>query len=171
MASLMDELIGVLGEEKEHYEKLYKLGLEKNGVIVSNDLKRMQELTGEEQLLVDHLLNLNNKRDQLMSEVAEVMGKNPKHITVSKIVEMMSGQPEYERQLATLHDSLLTTVKKLREITTHNQDMLKDAIEMTEFEINLAQSLNQAPETANYDRGVLSGGTLGASYSKFDTKQ
>lgn len=171
MASLMEELIQVLDQECEEYEALLKVALEKTGVIVSNDLKRLQEITAEEQRICDVLVNLDKKRDTCMNNIASVLNKRAATLKVSGIIELMEGQPEYQKPLAKLHAKLMDTVVRLQQITLHNQDLLQDAIEMTEFDINLIQSMNQAPETANYDRGNYSGDMLGASMSRFDTKQ
>ncbi len=171
MASLMEELIDVLEKEYQQYDALLKVALEKTGVIISNDLARLQEITNEEQQVLDVLVNLDKKRDACMNDIAMVLNKKANRLTITNIVEMMAGQPEYQRPLAKLHDQLLDTTVNLRRVTAHNQSLLQDAIEMTEFDINLIQSLNQAPETANYGRGNYSGDTLGASVSKFDTKQ
>lgn len=171
MASLMEELIDILKDEQEQYEALLKISLEKTGVIVSNNLTRLQEISIQEQDVLDVLVNLDKKRDTCMENIASVLNKRAKHLTVSHIIELMAGQPEYQQPLAKLHSELTDTMKQLRQVSSHNQDLLQDAIEMTEFEINLVQTLNQAPETANYGRGAYSGSTLGASVSAFDAKQ
>lgn len=171
MASLVEELIDVLGEEQQQYDALLKVSLEKTSVIVSNNLTRLQEIAVQEQDILDVLVNLDKKRDTCMSSIASVLNKRVKHLTVSHIIELMEGQPEYQQPLAKLHTELTHTIKQLREVSSHNQDLLQGAIEMTEFEINLIQSLKQAPETANYSRESYSGATLGASVSAFDAKQ
>lgn len=171
MASLMEELIDILGEEKEQYDSLLQVSLDKTGVIVSNDLTKLQEIAVQEQDILDVLVNLDKKRDNCMNDIASVLNERAKHLTVSHIIEMMEGQPEYQEPLVKLHTELTRTVERIRQVSLHNQDLLQDAIEITEFEINLMQSLNQAPETANYDKGAYSGATLGASASAFDTKQ
>ena len=171
MASLMEELINVLQQEQEQYSELLTVSLEKTAVIVSNNLTRLQEIAVQEQDILDILVNLDRKRDTCMQSIASVMNRKPKHLTVTQIIDMMEGQPEYQNVLAKLHGQLKSTVEQLRQVSTHNQDLLSEAIEMTEFEINLVQSLNQAPETANYGKGTYSGATLGTSVSSFDAKQ
>jgi hypothetical protein len=47
---------------------------------------------------------------------------------------------------------------------------LRQAIELTEFDITLFKSLRQAPETANYNRKAYSTGVL-LGGSGFDAKQ
>lgn len=171
MASLIEELIDVLEKEQAQYDALLKVSLEKTGVIVSNNLTRLQEIAIQEQNILDVVVNLDKNRDKCMKNIAAVLNKRADHMTVTHIIELMEGQPEYQRTLAKLNGSLKATVNQLRQVSSHNQDLLQDAIDMTEFEINLVQSLNQAPETANYEKGNYSGDTLGTAVSRFDTKQ
>ena len=171
MASLMEELIEVLGEEQAQYAALLEVSLEKTSVIISNDLTRLNELSLKEQDILDVVVNLDKKREECMTNIAAVLNKKPDHMTVTRIIELMEGQPEYQRPLAKLHSEMAQTIDRLRQVCVHNQDLLQDAIEMTEFDINLIQRMNQAPETANYGRGSYSGDTLGASVSRFDAKQ
>ena len=51
-----------------------------------------------------------------------------------------------------------------------NEALLKQALELAEFDITLFKSLRQAPETANYNRNAYSTGALLGS-SGFDAKQ
>ncbi len=171
MASLVEELIEVLEEEQQHYDALLQVSLAKTGAIISNNLEKLNETSAKEQDILDILVNIDKKREACMNNIASVMNKRPGHMTVSHIIELMEGQPEYQKPLAKLHGALKSTVERLKQVSLHNQDLLQDAIEMTEFDINLIQSLNQAPETANYDKGDYSGDTLGVSTSHFDTKQ
>ena len=48
--------------------------------------------------------------------------------------------------------------------------LLKQAIEMVEFDLTLFRSLRQAPETANYDKNAYNTGTL-LGGGGFDAKQ
>ena len=55
MASLTEELIRVLQEEHDIYQKLVPIAEEKTRVIVKNDLKALQEITEREQKAVEQL--------------------------------------------------------------------------------------------------------------------
>ena len=171
MASLIENLITTLEEECALYEKLTAVSLEKTPVIVANDLPRLSEINGREQALVDQITSVAHKRDQELTDIATVLSKDAKTITVSDIIELMKKQPEFQHPLIAIRDKLKKQVEQLQQVSVHNQELLKAAIEMTEYAINLMQSMNQAPETANYSGANYSGATLGTGYSAFDTKQ
>lgn len=171
MASLIENLIGTLEEECSLYEQLTAVSLEKTPVIVANDLSKLSEINAKEQALVDQITSVSHKRDQELVDIATVLSKDAKTITVSEIIGLIKKQPEFQHPLIAIRDKLIKQVEQLHQVSVHNQELLKEAIEMTEYSINLVQSLNQAPETANYSGANYSGSTLGASYSSFDTKQ
>lgn len=171
MASLIENLITTLEEECELYDVLTKESMNKTPAIVSNDLERLQEANVKEQQIMDKITAVSHRRNQALTEIATVLGKDAKTITVSKIIDLMEKQTEFQRPLISLRDKMLKQVETLKQISYHNQELLKESLEMTEYSINLIQSLNQAPETANYSKGSYSGATLGSNRSSFDTKQ
>ena len=171
MASLIENLITILEQESELYERLIKESMDKTPVIVSNDLQRLSEANDREQRIVDEITSISHKRNQTLVEIATVLGKDADTITVSEVIELMAKQPEFQHPLIAVRDKMLKQADLLRQVNVHNQNLLKESLEMTEYSINLMQSMNQAPETANYNKGSYSGATLGGAYSSFDAKQ
>ncbi|CCX89421.1 flgN family protein [Clostridium sp. CAG:590] len=171
MASLIENLITILEQESELYERLIKESMDKTPVIVSNDLQRLSEANDREQRVVDEITSISHKRNQALGEIATVLGKDADTITVSEVIELMAKQPEFQHPLIAVRDKMLKQADLLRQVNVHNQNLLKESLEMTEYSINLMQSMNQAPETANYNKGSYSGATLGGAYSSFDAKQ
>lgn len=171
MASLIENLISTLEEESRLYEELRKESLAKTPVIVANDLQRLQEANAREQKVVDEITSVSHRRNQALEEIATVLGKDARTITVSEIIHMMEKQPEFQHPLIAVRDKMLRQIEALKQVSVHNQELLQESLEMTEYSINLIQSINQAPETANYNRGSYSGATLGSNHSSFDTKQ
>ena len=67
-------------------------------------------------------------------------------------------------------DNLLGAATKLQQKNQQNEILLRQAIELTEFDITLFKSIRQAPETANYNKNAYNTGALLGS-SGFDAKQ
>ena len=60
----------------------------------------------------------------------------------------------------------------MQRVNEQNKELLDSALEMVEFELNLLQAMNAAPETANYNRGAYNAGsTMGVTPGGFDAKQ
>lgn len=171
MASLIENLIATLEEESSLYEALTKESMAKTPVIVANDLERLSEANAREQKIVDDITAVSHRRNQALTEIATVLGKDAKTITVSEVIKLMEKQPEFQHPLIDLRDRMLKQADTLQQINYHNQNLLMESLEMTEYSINLLQSMNQAPETANYSETGYKGSVLGESRSSFDAKQ
>jgi hypothetical protein len=91
-------------------------------------------------------------------------------MTVTKLIECLASQPDVSSKLQDARDRLLDSAGKMQALNRQNEALLKQAMELAEFDITLFRSLRQAPETANYDRNAYNTGTLLGS-SGFDAKQ
>ena len=58
----------------------------------------------------------------------------------------------------------------MNNINQQNEVLLKQALEMVEFDLTLLKSMRQAPETANYNRRAYNTGDL-LGGGGFDAKQ
>lgn len=175
MASIIENLITELNEEYAIYEQLLVVAMEKTSAIVSNDLERLSATTDKEQFYVDTLTGLENRRMQTMSDIANVLGKRASELKVSEVVTFLEGQPEFHDPLLLINEKLAKLARRLREVNAHNQNLLQESLAMIEYNINLLQNLNRAPETAEYSKDMFKGsgayGGAGATSStRFDTK-
>ena len=170
MASLVEELINVLAEEESIYKKLTEYGEKKRQIIIDADIPELEKLTDLEQQASDELLTKSNKQIALLGDIATVLGKTDEKMTVTRLIGYLDKQPDIQSKLTETRDSLLDTADQMQKINDLNSQLLAQAIEMTEFDITLFNSMRQAPETANYDKSAYNTGTILGS-SGFDAKQ
>lgn len=176
MASLIENLITELNEEYAVYEELLTVTQEKTTIIIKNDLDKLREVTDKEQLLVDTITGLQNTRKEIMLNIAAVLNKKYADLKITDIIEFLDGQPEFREPLASINEKLAKVARKLKDVNSHNQNLIQEALSMIEFNINLVQNLNRAPETAEYSKDMFkgNGGYAGGNESisgKFDAKQ
>lgn len=176
MASLIENLITQLNEEYAIYEQLLQVSMEKTSAIVSNNLDRLKDTTDKEQLLVDTLTGLGNTRQDTMKNIANVLNKRGTELKVIDVVNFLEGQPEFRDLLMSINEKLAKLARKLKEVNTHNQNLIQESLAMIEYNINLLQNLNRAPETAEYTKDMFKGagnyaGNTVPTMGKFDTKQ
>ena len=88
----------------------------------------------------------------------------------STLITYLGSQPEVQERLTTARNNLIEAATKLQQKNQQNEILLRQAIELTEFDITLFKSIRQAPETANYDKNAYNTGALLGS-SGFDAKQ
>lgn len=170
MASLMEELIDVLSKEEEQYQGLIELGKRKREVVIKADIKTLDEITAQEQDVASRLQNLAKKRTKVLNDMATVLGKEPKEVTVTKMISYLGEQPAEQKKLMDVKERLLAAGKEMASINEQNEILLKQALEMVEFDLTLLKSMRQAPETANYNKNAYNTGEL-LGNSGFDAKQ
>lgn len=170
MSSLVEELISVLTEEEKLYRSLADMGERKSQIVINADIPALEALTVVEQEKSDELLALSNRQTRLLKDIKTVLGKKEEEITVTALICYLSSQPEVQEKLTHARDRLIDSATKMQNINKQNEILLKQAIELTEFDITLFKSMRQAPETANYDKHAYNTGVLLGS-SGFDAKQ
>lgn len=171
MASLMQELIATLESENTEYEKLLELTKKKAEVLVSQNISQLEKVTDDEQIVVARIAKLDSKREEVTKDIANVINKDVETLKLSVLIELMSKQPKEQRQLQEVHDRLKETVRRVRMINENNAELIRQSLEMVEFDLNLMQAMRQAPETNNYDRGAVNVGDTLGSVRGFDAKQ
>ena len=171
MASLMENLIDVLDKESSEYEGLLALSQKKTPIIVSGNLENLQKITDEEQEVVSRVNALDKKRTEITADIANVLNKDVTTLKLANLIEMLAGRPAEQKALAICHDRLQTAVRELQRVNEQNRELLANALEMVEFEMNMLQAVKAAPETANYNRSAYSAGSIMGVNQGFDTKQ
>jgi flagellar biosynthesis/type III secretory pathway chaperone len=88
------------------------------------------------------------------------------------IIGFMGPKPEEQQKLAVVHDKLKSLIIQVARINDQNGELIKDALEMVQFEMNILQATKGAPETANYDRTAYNDGSvIGVAAKGFDARQ
>ena len=168
----MEDLIEVLGQESGLYEELLKLSGSKTPVIVAGDLDRLTVITDDEQRVVEKLASLDRKRQQSMKDIADVLNKDVRTLTITDLIALLKKRPGEAQALARERDRLKDVADRVRLVNEQNQKLLQSSLEMVQFEMNILQATKQAPETANYTRQAGSSGELiGYTAGGFDAKQ
>lgn len=172
MASLIENLISVLEQENSEYEILLELSRKKTPVIVKGDIPRLQEITDEEQKVIDRIHHLEVKREEHIRDIANVINRDVEELKLENLIQLLGRSPEDQKRLSEIHEKLRVTLSQMQNVNAQNRELLTGALEMVEFDLNLLQSLRRAPETANYNKGAYSAGSVIGTYAGgFDAKQ
>lgn len=156
MASLIEDLISNLEQEKEIYIQLVPIAEQKTRIIIKNDLKALQDITAQEQEVIDRITILEHKRAEVILNIGTVLGKNPAELTLKHIIQMLEKQPAEQKKLSELHENLTLTIQRLVEINNQNKSLIEQSLEMIEFNMNLIQSTRMSPgNTYTKEAGTL----------------
>lgn len=172
MASLMEDLLDTLDQERQIYEQLIPISEKKTSALIKDDLKELERVTQQEQFMIDKAYMLGKKRESVIENIGIVLNKEPEHLDLTTLVGLLEKQPEEQRRLAALHDSLKVVMKQLIAINEKNKSLIENSLEMVEFNMNFIQSTRMSPGGNNYDRNASTSYTSG-SYGRggFDAKQ
>ena len=172
MASLLENLIDVLDREHFEYEKLLILAEKKTTAVVKSDVESLSDITEDEQEIVGRIQSMEKQRIKVLADVANVVNRDVEDLILTNIIQMLEPRPAEQQKLAKVHDRLKTVVHQVRQVNEQNRDLILNALEMIEFDINMFQAMKAAPETANYNKGAYSAGSvIGVSRNGFDAKQ
>lgn len=170
MASLVEELINILEEEENVYLELKNFGELKKDILIRNDVPELEKLTAREQVAADTLLALSNRQIQVLTDIANVLGRSEDKMTVTKLIGLLDSEPATQSRLRVAKEKICSQAEQVNSLNQQNAALLNQALELTEFDITLFKSMRQAPETANYNKSAYNTGTLLGS-SLFDAKQ
>lgn len=171
MASLIENLISILEQESVEYETLLGLSMKKTPVIVSGDLQALQQITDEEQVVANKITHLDNQREEIMKDIANVTNKDVNTLKLANLIQMLESRPSESSKLAEVHDKLKTVVSNMKRVNEQNGELIRQSLELVAFDMNLLQAMKAAPETANYNRGAYSAGdVIGTDRGGFDAK-
>ena len=172
MASLMEALIEVLEKENLEYKNLLELSIKKTPAIVSDDVKALAQITDEEQIIVSRINHLDNQRNEAVNDIANVLNKDVTKLKIADLIKMLAARPQEQAELASVFDELRRNVQAVKRVNEQNRALIESALEMVQFNMQVLQSMNKAPETANYNRGACNTGDMIGTVNKaFDAKQ
>ena len=148
MASLIDTLIDVLGQEDAEYKKLLELSNNKTKAIVGADIERLQDILVQEQAQIDAINKLEQQR----------------------ILEVLKKQPKEHDALEAVNAQLKQTLNELMKINENNKLLTKESLDMVEFELNIAKNAVLTPQTGNYSKNAYDEERI-QTVSGFDARQ
>lgn len=166
----MDDLTQVLENETVEYKKLTGLSGDLKEALIESDVSAVERLTAAQEQVSNEIQSLECRRTRIMNDIAVVLNKKPEELKVSMLEETLASQPALQQRLAAVRTELKQTMDELKRINHTNQALLRQSMELLEFDLNLFRSMRQAPETANYNKSAVNTGDLLGS-GGFDAKQ
>ncbi len=170
MASLMEELISTLSQEKDLYLALLPIAEEKTKAIVANDLEELQRITSKEQAAVDRVNALERKRGEVIENMGIVLGRKPQELTLTELIRVAEKQPKEKAALTELKDALGKAVRKLADLNERNRVLIQHSLDMIQFNMNIIQSTRMV-QGNNYTKNAGESDLGATQTGMFDAKQ
>ena len=170
MASLIDLLIDDLNNEDTGYNKLLDLSNDKTSAIVKGDVDELQKIFLQEQKLIEELETVEQKRQEDVKDICSILRLPYEQIRVEHIVQILEKKPKEHDALEEVYLRLKRTLNQLTTVNDNNKLLLKESMDMIQFELDLARNSVMDPQTYNYGRTAYEEqGITGAT--GFDAKQ
>ena len=172
MASLLENLIDVLGRETQEYETLVTFAEQKTPAIVKGDIESLKKITEDEQEVVGRIQKMEKQRNKFLADIANVVNRDVETLKLIDLIQMLDKMPDQQQKLEAVQKRLGATITSLREVNDKNQMLLTDRLEMVDFNLNMIRAMKSAPQTANYSKNAYTNGqSLGIFHGGFDAKQ
>lgn len=167
----MEDLFTALSGEKEIYEKLIPVSEKKTEILTRGDLKELEEVTQEEQALVEKATAIGKKREEVIANIGVVLNRDASTLDLTTLATLLEKQPGERKKIAQLHDELKVIMRRLVDINEKNKNLIENSLEMIEFNMNFIQSTRMSPGVNNYDCNASSSYSPGYTPGGFDAKQ
>ena len=160
MASIMDEFISVLEKENEVYQDLTQLSKLKTDAIVYSRVDDLNRITEAEQEVMGELMKLEKRRTAARNEMSKILRVPAESLTLLSMANMFEKRPEDKKKLLDLRERLRLTLIEVAKINKENEALLKQSMDLLEYDMNLIRSTRVAPTTANYNKDAYSTETI-----------
>lgn len=129
MKQVIDDVCKLLQEQKKVQEALYDLALRKREAVIKNKTDDLTNIVSEEYIVLSQMNKIEKQRITASSGASEQIGKAPKDITVSDLLEYADRQQK--PILATLQKELLDIMTKLKAQNIENKSLVELQLEFT----------------------------------------
>ncbi len=131
MKQTVEKLKGILQEELSIYESLHKLAQEKKKLLLEKFSTDLNEIVKREELNIQRLIDLESPRCEC---VEKITGDSKSNLDAA--VEAIS-ESDGKSDIWMIGSKLKDTVASIAELNQENQNLLEQALELTQYSIKL----------------------------------
>ncbi len=131
MKQTVEKLKGILSEELEVYKALLELAREKKKLLLEKFSTELQQIVQKEELQVQRLIDLEPVRRECVEHIAGTPDAN-----LDTAVEAVS-ESDGKSDLWMVGSQLKEVVTEISKINAENQNLLEQALELTQYSIKL----------------------------------
>lgn len=164
MQELLMELTDIMTEEKNIYDELLEISKNKKNIIVEGNVDELERITKTEQSIIIELAKLEDKREDNIQRIANVIGIKPEDLTISKLVEHVDH--ETGKKLRDMRETMMKALRELKDLNALNSKLINNSMEYIEFSLGLLTSAVEIDN--NYTVGAEKKGSNSKNF--FDLK-
>ncbi len=131
----VEELLLILGEQTQIYDRLLKMSKEKTAVIVRGKVSELDTIVKAEQEMIFKMGALEEKREAAVEKIAGFLNKKPADLNISEILPWLDSA--LAKKLEGERDKLNTVLNEVSELNSLNLKLVKNSLDYIDFSINL----------------------------------
>ena len=136
MASLVDNLLNTVNEQKNCLGELLVLSEAKKDLIVNNDIENLQKMTAAESAIVAKNQKLDKEREEIVKDIATVLAENAEDLTLTKISELITDDKD-KLKLINARDEIDEILQNLKRQNDQNHELITVSLDYIEFSMNV----------------------------------
>lgn len=125
MQEKWENLVSVLLETLSRYKELLGLGYQKREALVERDLRRIEEVTKQEENLIFQLAKLNGIRESMMQEISILYGIEDKKPTLSQVSQLADSEMLYK--LKNIEQEYSKMIREMTQLNEVNKKIVQQA--------------------------------------------
>lgn len=132
---MWQKLAEIINTLVAQYQKLYRLGNEKRGVLVNVDIKSLEKIVHQEEAIVEAINKAEKERQRVINLLTN---QDVKIRPDMQMRDVLAQCPDIKLRgtLKQSHDALHDIVKKTQELQSNNEIMISAALDAINFKLN-----------------------------------
>ena len=142
MDPMINELLGVLEQESGLYRSMLKVIDQESKAAVRSDFDALTKVGEEKENILQKLRLIEDKRTELISEMAAALGYPQQALTLSLISQQV-GEP-FAGRLRQAGTDLSTVLNTVRKANQQTRQLFEHSLELLKSSFNLLSNLTQS---------------------------
>jgi len=145
-AELKENLIKLLKEEKELYQKLFAVAEEKNEALLESNTEALSETLAADQEVIEKIEAKENERKEIIEKIKSEFDLKLEHDKYSDFIKELPA--DWEEDLKDIRQKIIELTDDFYSLNDQNQKLLNQALEVNTFSIeSILKSIKENKNT------------------------
>jgi len=145
-AELKENLIKLLKEEKELYQKLFAVAEEKNEALLENDTEALSKTLAADREVIEKIEAKEKERKEIINKIKEEFDLKLEHDKYSDFIKELPA--DWEKDLKKIREEIIELTDEFYSLNDQNQKLLSQALEVNTFSIeSILKSIKENKNT------------------------
>jgi flagellar biosynthesis/type III secretory pathway chaperone len=150
---LREELLNILKEEKELYQKLFEIAEAKNEALVNNDTDKLVETVENDREVISEIEAKDQQRNDKIQEIKAEFKIELEKDSYSNLIKKLPG--EWGEALNPIREELIELTDEFHNLNEQNQLLLTQALELNQLSFEtIMENIKKEDTTYSKDAKV-----------------